>query len=169
MRYIGIDPGISGAVAALHLKRGELLDVLLVDTPSFKVGKKNEYDAHSMARIINIFLNEESMAQHDVGCHFIIESVHSMPNQGVASTFQFGKGFGMWLGILAALGCEYTLVSPQSWKKVMLADMPKEKDAGRLRAMQLFPSAADRLSRAKDDGRADALLMAEYLRRQYNG
>ena len=47
----------------------------------------------------------------------------------------------------------------------MMADMGKDKDASRLRAIQLFPVVANRLDRKKDDGRAEALLLAEYGRR----
>ena len=34
------------------------------------------------------------------------------------------------------------------------------KDASRMRAMELFPSKAELFKRAKDDGRADAALIA---------
>ena len=102
-----------------------------------------------------------------------IEKQQSMPGQGVSSTFSTGYGFGLWIGILAALGISYTVVRPQTWKREMLRDMAGDtmstgngKAAARLRAMQLFPSASDQLTRVKDHGRADALLIAEYHRRQ---
>jgi crossover junction endodeoxyribonuclease RuvC len=92
-----------------------------------------------------------------------------MPKQGVASSFTFGEGFGIWKGIIAAFQLPVELVSPQRWKKTMLADQGKEKDASRFKAMQLFPSVADQLKRVKDDGRAEALLLAEYGRRLRKG
>ena len=79
--------------------------------------------------------------------------------------FNFGKGFGLWLGILAGLGIPHTLVTPQAWKKEMMQGMG-DKDAARIRAQELFPHCVDSLSRKKDIGRADALLIAEYGRRQ---
>ena len=57
------------------------------------------------------------------------------------------------------------LVSPQRWKKEIMADQGKEKSAARFKAMTLFPSLADQLKLVKHDGRAEALLMAEYARR----
>ena len=92
-----------------------------------------------------------------------IERVNSMPGQGVASSFTFGKGFGIWLGILASFSVSVDLVHPTRWKKAMLDGMGKEKDAARIRAKELFPSAD--LSLRKHHGRADALLIAEYRRR----
>lgn len=95
----------------------------------------------------------------------IIENVHSMPGQGVASSFSFGYGLGLWVGIVVALEIPYEMVTPQRWKGVMMNGQGKEKDAARYRAQQLFPTIADQLARKKDDGRAEALLIAEYGRR----
>jgi hypothetical protein len=99
----------------------------------------------------------------------VLENIHSMPKQGVASSFSFGKGFGMWLGIIAAFKLPMELVSPQRWKKEILVDMGQGKDASRFKAIALFPSIAEQLSRKKDDGRAEALLLAEYGRRLRKG
>jgi crossover junction endodeoxyribonuclease RuvC len=99
----------------------------------------------------------------------VLESVHSMPKQGVASSFSFGQGLGMWQGIIAAFGMALEMPSPQRWKKAMLADQGKDKDASRFKAIQLFPSLTSQLSRKKDDGRAEALLLGEYGRRLRKG
>ena len=94
-----------------------------------------------------------------------IEKVHSMPRQGVASAFTFGKGYGIWLGVLGTLGIPYEEVTPQRWQGAMLDGMKRGKDANRLKAMQLFPSESDQLKLKKPDGRADALLLATYIKR----
>lgn len=49
-----------------------------------------------------------------------IELVHSMPKQGVASTFKFGMGYGQLQGICAALRIPFVLIAPQVWKKEMV-------------------------------------------------
>lgn len=156
MKIAGIDPGLSGAIAIL-----DEMTVRCVDAPTLAVksGKKTRqhFDLQAMTRTLRDCSPD----------HVFIESVHSMPAQGVASSFQFGMGFGMWQGILAAMGIPYTLVTPQRWKKAMLADMGSEKSAARLRAGQLFPSSAEQFARVKDDGRAEAALIAEYGRRVY--
>ena len=83
---------------------------------------------------------------------------------GAASAFNFGKGAGMWLGILAGMGIPYAEVHPTTWKGRMLRDQGKGKDASRVKALAVWPQTAKSLARKKDHGRADALLMAAYGR-----
>ena len=155
MIYVGIDPGLGGAVAVI----GPGHYVRLYDVPILMLTKKREYDLASMVSIFSAFSLEVSLGQ----VHVALELVHAMPGQGVTSMFTFGRGTGLWEGILAGLGLPYTKITPQRWKKAMLDGMPKEKDASVVRAKQLFPGADLRLK--KHHGRADALLIAEYLRR----
>lgn len=151
---IGIDPGLSGAVAIIH-DDGK---VAIVDTPTtlIKKGKKSKHD-YLPVQMADILGSREV-------CHVFIESVHAMPGQGSVSMFRFGEGYGLWIGIIAALGLPHTKVTPQAWKKALMAGI-KDKDASRQRAQELFPQCVAELSRKKDIGRADALLIAEYGRR----
>lgn len=98
-----------------------------------------------------------------------IERVHSMPKQGVASSFNFGMGYGLWQGIVAGLGWSMELVTPQQWMKVMMAGQLRGKDPARARAQELWPHAMYYFERVKDHGRADAALIAEFGRRTYGG
>lgn len=159
--FIGIDPGKSGAVGII--RPGSTLVVETFDTPIMKAAKgtKNSYDVQGMLDIL-------VKAKESGKTYAILENVHSMPGQGVSSTFDFGKGFGIWIGILAALKIPHTLVSPVRWKKAMLADMTQDKGVSRTRVQQLFPDQAELFAKVKDDGRAEAVLMAEYGRRTLN-
>jgi crossover junction endodeoxyribonuclease RuvC len=165
---VGIDPGLTGAVCIMESAQ----KIRFRDTPTLevKVGKslKNQMDAHSCASIL-----EELQHEHGQELFVTIEKVAPMPSfnrdgveerrtMGVTSAFNFGMGFGMWIGICAALDIPYQLVHPRTWKASMLSDMGKEKDASRIKAMQLFPWTAKDLARKKDHGRADALLLAAY-------
>lgn len=152
--YIGIDPGFKGAVAILH-PNGE---VTVTDTPSGTIGKsKREYFINEMYKILKPYQDTTDVA---------IEKVHSMPRQGVASAFTFGKGFGLWLGILTTLGIPYDEVTPQRWQGVIMDGGQRGKDAARMRAITLFPGLAEQLKLKSHDGRADALLIAEWRKRQ---
>jgi crossover junction endodeoxyribonuclease RuvC len=156
MNWIGIDPGLDGAIAVI-CDAG----ITLLDTPTVSTGKRREMDLYAIVRLLKgLTCSQDALVS--------IEAVHSMPRQGVASTFAFGKGFGMWLGVLAALNIPHQAVAPQTWKKIMLRDAGKEKDASRVKAMQLFPQVADQLSRKKDHGRADALLLAAWAQANVN-
>lgn len=83
-----------------------------------------------------------------------------MPKQGVASMFRFGENFGAVQMAVAGHGYEYHYVTPMMWKKHFR--LSKNKGASRSLAMQRFPDNADLFSRVKDDGRAEAALIALY-------
>lgn len=156
--YIGIDPGLTGAVAVI---RGDGLFLAVHDTPVLEV-VKNKKTRHDPDRVA--MANLLAAIEHQYSPVFAaIEKVNAMPEQGVTSVFSFGMGYGIWLGILASFGIPTDLVHPTRWKKTLMDGMGKEKDASRQRAKELFP-AAD-LTLKKHHGRADALLIAEYRRR----
>ena len=163
MIYIGIDPGLDGAVGVIGEQAGNGCPRVF-DTPTLTIeGEKSKrrYNTAAMAELLQPY--KHAFCIPDV--LVILEAVHSMPKQGVASSFCFGQGLGMWQGIIAALGIPLEMPSPQRWKKEIMADQGRDKDAARFKAIQLFPTLATQLSRVKDDGRAEALLMAEYGRR----
>jgi hypothetical protein len=89
----------------------------------------------------------------------IIEDVHSMPKQGVASTFRFGMGCGLLRGAIIAMGLPLHLVAPTKWKRFFSLDSDAEKS--RALAIRYWPGCRE-LSRKKDHGRAEALLLARY-------
>jgi crossover junction endodeoxyribonuclease RuvC len=72
--------------------------------------------------------------------------------------FNFGRSAGIIEGVVAALQRPYTYVTPAVWTKAV--GRAAGKDASRMRAMELLPAKADLFKRAKDDGRADAALIA---------
>ena len=155
--YVGIDPGLDGAVAIIHPDHG----ITLADAPTVKTARGRQYVVDLMAGHLRALPGD--------GACVGIEQVHAMPKQGVRSMFSMGKGFGIWLGIIGALSIPFEYVTPQAWKKAMLPGVGHDKEASRLRAIELFPLVADQLTRKKDHGRAEALLIAEYMRRKNGG
>jgi crossover junction endodeoxyribonuclease RuvC len=155
MITIGIDPGISGAIAFLA-PDGELLGV--EDMPLVVEGKKNHVDGSAIRQLIEGY-NPTDLWRLPFAFHAVIESVHAMPNQGVTSMFNFGRSFGTVIGVLNGLGVSVSQVRPQAWKKP-LDLIGKDKDAARQLAIDLYPEAP--LSRKKDGGRADAILIGRH-------
>ena len=147
---IGIDPGISGAISVFDWKTRSLLEV--IDMPTLEVDsgktKKRHINAVSLANYLEGFTDT----------HVVIEKVGAMPGQGVTSMFNFGRSAGIIEGVVATLEMPHTYVTPAAWTKAV--GRAAGKDASRMRAMELFPSQADLFKRAKDDGRADAALIA---------
>jgi crossover junction endodeoxyribonuclease RuvC len=158
--YLGIDPGFSGALAAILSDRS----VRLFDMPTLTVGRKQEIDEQALLTLLR-----ESTVGRD--CLVVVEKAQSMPKQGSSSSFRYGMAYGMVRLGLAALGVPYRLAAPATWKRRMLTDMAKEarsdKKAVLLEAKRLFPQAADQMTRVKDHNRAEALFLAEYGRLQW--
>lgn len=147
MNIVGIDPGKSGGIALLSGTHAEG-DVMPV------VGK--EIDGHEVARLL------VDAAPGLV----VIEKVGPMPKQGVTSTFNFGAGYGRLLGVCDALGIPYRLVTPQAWKRCVLAGTAKDKDAAVAFVKRGFPMVelTPGRKRVPHDGIADAVCLAEYGR-----
>jgi hypothetical protein len=147
--FIGIDPGAKGAWALLD-STGSIL--ALHDFPGDEVSLCQQMATYELQ-----------------GARGALEFVHSMPGQGVASTFKFGANFGIWRGVLAALRVPFELVRPQIWKREFIkpSDATGKKSAELVAASRLFPGAPLHGPRGGVlDGRAEALLIAEWLRRK---
>ena len=152
MRVLGIDPGLGGALAMLDTELPGALAI--ADIPTVLVshgrGRRREINEAMLASLLRRY-------EPDVAW---LERVHSLPKQGVSSTFSFGVTYGVIRGVLAALSVPVNLVTPQEWKKHHR--IGKEKAFARAAAVRLFPSHAERFDRVKDDGRAEAALLALY-------
>lgn len=155
MLYVGIDPGLDGALCAWE-GAGSPLSVL--DMPTYQIGKKRVLDALGLAR----------WADATLGCgkpvKVFLEFVASSPQMGVASAFKFGQSYGVLQGILAAQFVEVISVTPAHWKRAM--KVTGDKDECRAKAASLFPTQSALFARKKDDGRAEAVLLAVYGSRQ---
>tara|TARA_B100001996_G_scaffold354792_1_gene316973 strand:- start:898 stop:1392 length:495 start_codon:yes stop_codon:yes gene_type:complete len=153
MKIIGIDPGLSGAIAVLEdNKVKEIFDI-----PVMPEGKKNKRQLNSaqLVKLLkdHIYKDEESIV--------VVENVSAMPGQGVTSMFNFGQTFGAIKGICAALGLPIFFVRPAKWKKHFDL-INSSKDASRTKAIEMYPSISDQLSRKKDVNKSDAILIARF-------
>lgn len=162
MIFIGIDPGLDGAVALVG-EAGDLIDV--IDTPTLDTGKRRELDLTRMWAILR-------RATPEV-VHVAIEAVHAMPGQGVTSMFSFGFGLGAWRAFIVALELPHSTVTPQAWRGLLLAGFPPvseprhRKAQSAARCQQIWPDDANRFRGPRGgilDGRADAALIAMYSR-----
>ncbi len=153
MRIIGIDPGLSGAIAILDEKKV----VGIFDMPVMSEGKKNKRQLNS-AQLVSIIKehknNNEEMA-------VVVEQVNAMPGQGVTSMFNFGQSFGAIKGVCAALNLPIYFVRPSKWKKHFEL-INSAKDASRTKVIEMYPSLSNQLTRKKDVNKTDAILIARY-------
>ena len=148
--FVGIDPGNGGGIAVLT-ENGDSLDI---------ISRKFPLDI----RDVGVFLKAAtSNTNHRVA----IEKVHSMPNQGVKSTFTFGMNYGIWIGTLRTLDIDFIKIQAKKWQEYY--EIPKQdsyydrKKVLKAKAIELFPN--ERVTMYT----ADALLIANYcMQTHYN-
>lgn len=138
---MGIDPGASGGVAIVY--------EMITPPKAFPMPE-------TLRDIRDLF---ELLAP--VTQFAYIEQVHSMPGQGVASTFKFGKGYGFLLGMLEAFNVPYDFVTPQKWQAALGCLTKGDKNVSKAKAQRLWPAVKF------THKTADATLIAEYCRRTW--
>tara|TARA_B100000767_G_scaffold272966_1_gene301906 strand:- start:700 stop:1218 length:519 start_codon:yes stop_codon:yes gene_type:complete len=154
MKIIGIDPGLSGAIAILeNNKIKELFEM-----PVMPEGKKNKRQLNS-AQLVKL-LKDNFDKKEEISV--VVEQVNAMPGQGVTSMFNFGQTFGAIKGICAALGLPIFFVRPAKWKKHFEL-INSSKDASRTKAIEMYPAISDQLSKKKDVNKSDAILIARFF------
>lgn len=141
--YLGIDPGVTGAIALIH-PDGQVVE----DWPGDEVAAVN------LIRFLAL--------QYDIR-RAAIEDMGTGPFKGKLAFVKLSENKGIWRGILASHGIPFRLVWPQQWQKGIVP--PKSGKEGSLAvARRLFPNMD--LHRRADHNRAEALLIAEYVRRR---
>ena len=152
MVILGCDPGQTGAIAAYD---GTIITGL-IDMPTMTRlhGKGQQVDPYALAtEILDLCGGRNATA--------VIEAVSAMPGQGVSSMFRLGESVGVVVGVLGALQVPIRWVTPSVWKR-RAGLLGRDKDAARSLAIQMHPEVADRLTRKKDCGRADAVCIARF-------
>lgn len=153
MNFVGIDPGLQGAIAVID---GEGRFQEVVDMPVITTRRK-EIDFVTLWPILSRIIADARFV--------VLEKVGGLPKQSAPAAFNFGAGWGFLRAALIASQVRHDLISPQRWKKSILEGGFKDKGASRECARRHFPDAHDHLNLKKHHGRAEALLMAEYGRR----
>ena len=154
MKIIGIDPGLSGAIAILE--NNKVLSIF--DIPVMSEGKKNKRQLNS-AFLVNL-IQENINDKEDVAV--VVEQVNAMPGQGVTSMFNFGQTFGAIKGICAALDLPIFFVRPSKWKKHFEL-INSSKDSSRTKAIEMYPKLSSQLAKKKDVNKSYAILIARYF------
>lgn len=168
---IGIDPGITGAVAALAPSGKTALwvvDMPVVVTATTRKRAVREIDAHGLARVLRPYAGEISAV--------LVERVRAMPRRperadgdayntgafhGGFADFSMGDAKGVIRGVCAALGLSVEYVEPGRWKR-HFGLIKADKDASRCLALQVWPAMSEGLKLKRHHGRAEALLIARF-------
>ena len=178
---IGIDPGKSGAIAVKSDDRYSVFDIPTMTVISGKgkrLKKSVDYDVPALDKLIRCY------SRYDLGapCYAVVERAEAVTygatsargsyHNSAQTNFSKGRGYGIIEAVLQINGVAIIAQPlPRVWKRGLgLTDSSKvykdKKEASRLMALDLHPELADRLSRKKDNGRAEALLLIEWLELQ---
>jgi crossover junction endodeoxyribonuclease RuvC len=143
---LGIDPGISGAIAVLDLETLDLIDGFVLPSGDGRIN------------VADLLDHLDDLAPLPIG-QVVIENVHSMPRQGVSTTFTFGRAFGTIEGVMLARRVPVDYIAPHVWKKKL--SMPKDdKDGPRQWARRRWPQSDLFGTKVRGQAIADAAALA---------
>jgi crossover junction endodeoxyribonuclease RuvC len=145
---IGIDIGVTGAIALLD-ETGALMSV--TDMPCLDSGPKGRRKINAPL-LAGIIWNSHATRA-------FVEHVSARPGEGAVGGFTFGRALGVIEGALAAAGIPITFLTPPTWKRALGLTLAS-KDASRAEAIRRWPAHAELFARVRDDGRAEAALIA---------
>ena len=149
---LGVDIGRAGALALLTTA-GELIEV--ADMPVFADGPANRPAVNGplLAAILKGWPTPSTA---------FVEFVGARPGEGAVGAFAFGRSRGVVEGVLAACGVPARMIAPAAWKRAVGIPPGRDgaKDAARAEAVRRWPAHAGLFARGRDDGRAEASLIA---------
>lgn len=157
--YVGIDPGAKGAIA---IRYGHFY--IVVNIPTFQASRGKKHKTVFNYLLIDNIFKILKLLQRKGGytSYCCIEIAQIFGPGGTYGAFRVGCGYGMWPLYLISKGFSLLEVAPNKWKQAMGLG-GQDKDASRFMALNLFPRADIHLK--KDHDKAEALLLAEYMRR----
>lgn len=162
MPIIAVDPGISGAICFNDWKTGQF-EVVRMPVNTRQVARTKTRTAIDEGEVLSTLQAFAAMG----ATHLFIEQVGGMPGQSAPAAFVFGQGYGLVRGCALACGLAIEAIPPVVWKTAL--KVPKDKKAARGRASEMLPMHRHLWSMARDDGLAEASLIALYGERWIKG
>ena len=180
---IGIDPGKSGAIA-VKFDNGEPMAVYDIPTQTIISGKGKrlkksvDYDIPAIDKLIKCYSRYDltrpvyAVVERAEAVTYGATAARGQYHNSAQTNFSKGRGYGI-IEALLQINSVAIIAAPRpgDWKRGLgLTDPSKcytdKKEASRLMALDLHPELSDRLQRKKDNGRAEALLLIEWLELQ---
>lgn len=152
MIFIGIDPGLTGAVAMVNPQGDcQVEDIPTVTLPGNGLVKRR-VDGLALGRLLRRFIPAGEVAT------VLVEQVRAMggQNNAVQTQFSLGRTLGAIEVTLDLLRLQADMIEPQRWKKFY--GLGSDKAESLRLARQLYEHAPLKL--AKHHNRAEALLIA---------
>lgn len=178
--FIGVDPGLQGAVAHIHDPPDPAAPasagVAAMPLEPGLTEHRDEIDVRGLMRVLDELIHSRGLKRDQAVV--ALERVGPVRGAGAASSFTFGRSYEACVSVLKLSGIPFERVTPQSWQKLVLAGTGKGKSAAICYCKSRWPSvdlhdvpgrddsaAGSRSKRVAHDGAADALCLAEWARR----
>ena len=159
MIFIGIDPGLTGGMAALLRDETCVYQRTPTEWVQHATGRRRHYRIAAM---------REWLAKLGDDCFATIEQQHVHHGNGLVSAGTIMYGYGVWIGLAAGMSIPYQTIMPRTWKASFGGLLSADKKASITLAHELFPALNGKLSMT-DDGIAEALLLAYYGKERMHG
>ncbi len=108
MYFIGIDPGLSGAICILKNDKIEYI----TKTPMIEFIDGTTKIWYDINEIINIFKKYKN-------ANVVLELQRPMSKQGVTSMFKIGRGFGIFEGLIYNNFENFNIIDPKKWQNYL--------------------------------------------------
>ena len=148
--YLGIDPGVSGALCIMW---GDgTIDAY-----------KCPNNVRKMSDLVRSVTSHCAVENYKLIAG--IERVWTLPRDGRKGAFTFGMNYGMWLGVLSSHGIEPKLILPKEWQSMLKRHkIPKDYQDKKRK----LKSIAQKFVKFKVTlSTSDAILITKYLK-EYN-
>jgi crossover junction endodeoxyribonuclease RuvC len=157
MVVIGIDLGLSGALAVVGLNGAKVHDL-----PVTGEGKDRRLDGRALILLIRELVPADGRASA------VFEHVHAGMGPGSVARASLMRSRGVVEAALDIARIPWRAVQPATWKRhYALIKEPKQRSLEV--ALRLYPDLGQQLKRAKDHNRGEAVLMAHYGARELEG
>lgn len=179
--YIGIDPGMHGAIAVRGNGGIWIYDIPLTSSKVLSgnnVKEQTDIDINQLNRIVRSILSKTQGCQvviaceHSAGMAYAATANRERHHDSPKTAWKIGYNFGVIRTVFAVAGIPFDLTPrPGDWKRWMeLTDSKltynQKKNKARAKAIELFPMLQDALKRVKDSDRAEALLLTVWAEKQ---
>ena len=155
--YIGIDPGVTGAISLIDESKTIIEDLPVVVIPN---AKRKEKMISPMGLKVMIESMISSVAVDDVVC--VLEKTQAMKDTAMTA-FSMGQSRGIIIAVLELIGISRIDVAPVAWKKhfsLLKCDKAASQSVACTRRPQ--DEVFELLKRKKDHNRAESLLLSLY-------
>lgn len=177
--FLGGDPGVSGAWAALDIE-GDAVAYALV--PTFKLpvtrtrkdkstGKSVKKPGHRTEMNVVAFVqNMKTVTSQASKVYGAVEEVGNLPPRfGSVANGTLQKSYGVFLGVIHSLCSKVFLMPAKTWQKDMFANKKGKHDKQNSikLACELWTELAEEFVKDDAGNLAEAFLIAECVRRKY--